>query len=161
MKNINSENLKDLLKNFYDEEQSMEFIHNMEFSEKILSATREPAPSQETIDNIKRMISKNHSHRLSWELSAAAAAILIIVSLFSVKIFYEKSDSYQSTITATQWESSNFSIDDNEFFAINTSLNDISEQMLTLSEENNNELANSIVELETDMVDLENNFWKG
>jgi hypothetical protein len=160
MKNINDENLKELLKKFYDEEHSMEFIHNMEFAEKILSATREPAPSREVIENIKRRISKGNSYKLYWELSAAAA-ILIIITLSAVNIFRDEPAHYQGTITSTQWESSNFSIDDNEFFAINNSIEDVSEQMLTLSEENNNELANSIVELETDMIDLENNFWKG
>ena len=160
MKNINDENLKELLKNFYDEEKSMEFIHNMEFAEKILNSTREPAPSQQVIDNIKRRISKSRNHLLKWELSAAAV-ILIIMTLSAVKIFNEEPASYQGTITATQWESSNFSIDDNEFFAINNGIDDISEQVLALGEENNNELSNSVIKLETDLIDLENNFWKG
>jgi hypothetical protein len=160
MKNINNENLKKLLKDFYDEEQSLDFIHSMEFAEKILSSTKEPAPSQRVIDSIKRRIAKGRNHQLRWELSAAAA-VLIITALSAVKIFNEKSAGYQGTITATQWKSSNLSIDDKDFFAINNGIDDVSEQMLTFDNESNNELSNSVVDLETDMIDLENNFWKG
>lgn len=153
--NKRNENLDKLLNGFYDKDQAEDFKANLNFTEKILDVTPCPEPSQELLNDIKNNLKKNNEYKFTlYSTIKVAAAILIIAAITLLFTANQNNTEYESVLTASIWQSNNLALDDSDLFEIENSLNDISDQLLTMEDDNGYELANSLTELEIDFVDL-------
>lgn len=170
MDNGNKINLKELFEQFLDKEQTAEAIDNISNADKLLEENPAPQPGEKLIADIKANISaKLEKHR---PLKSAVykvvsvAAVFIILAAVSVKLFQQRTARPEQVITAaiptSIWESEDLSEDDEQLAVLNTEIEDIESRLFTiqLSETSING-SSSITELETELVEINSDFWKG
>lgn len=165
-----AENLKELLKKFFDAGQVEGCLDDFQKAERLLREHPAPEPDDMLIANIKAEIAMRLPARRAeifrrrvWEAAGVAAA-LAVLALVSVRLAHEPAGqqrSYASLIPAAIWESDNIAADDTDLALFTTEIEQIRDEVLTLeSGEHTADNESTITELETELAEINSDFWK-
>ena len=183
MEGQNKENLKELFEKFGDSKRAEQAVEDVQKAERILRKQPAPEPDGELIANIKAEIARallrrkaNAFRRIAYKVAAAAAAFIILAAI-SAKLFEshpsatgrDEKDSgelerlaYASIIPAAIWESDDIATDDEDLAILAAEIEQIeSELMAWQLGENGGNGHIDVVELEMELIEINNIFWKG
>ena len=169
MKNKTSENIEELFSRFLESEQARDAADDIRKGEQLLRDNPAPEPDYILIENIKRQMAEKSIrqtraaglHKLVYRAVAVAAAIIIVL-VISQKISDNNIEvPAQMFAVETEWERNVASVD-----ATISLLSDEIEQaqnaLLGISSMTGSFNAiNSADELETDLIEISSDFWKG
>jgi len=169
MKNKTSENIEELFSRFLESKQASEAADDIRKGEQLLRDNPAPEPDYILIENIKRTMAQKSIrqtraaglHKLVYRAVAVAAAIIIVL-VISQKISDNNIEvPAQMFAVETEWERNVASVD-----ATISLLSDEIEQaqnaLLGISSMTGSFNAiNSADELETDLIEISSDFWKG
>jgi hypothetical protein len=175
MNEQNEKELKSLLEKFLDAEQSLQAAEDIRKGEQFLRGHPAPEPDAKLIADIKARITralickKAVSLRKRAYQTAAIAAVIIIAATISVKLFDKEvvesermTAASAATITEAIWEGDDISIDDLDLAVLKAEIEQMEEIMVTLQlGEDNGNGGTNITELELELSETEDDFWKG
>lgn len=165
----NEENLKEMFVAGDEAEQAIEDIRR---AERILREHPAPEPSETLINEIKSAMAERLLHRHAYVFrttayrAAVAAAAVIILAAVGVRLF-EKGGKpgkvvYASIIPTSVWESDDIAADDTDLAILNAEVEQLEGEVLALqSGEGGGNGQGAVTELETELVEIESDFWKG
>ena len=169
MNNRNDENLEELFGKFFSPEEVGQVEEDIREVEQILSENSAPKPDEELVSDIKAQVAAVLLHRAAFRQTvykvAAVAAMFLILAGVSVKLFEQQASKriqYASIMPAVLWESDNIAADDTDLAVLNAEMEQIESEAiaLRLDEKNGNGEA-GLDELETELVEIDSDFWKG
>ncbi len=172
MNNKTNENIEELFSRFLEGEDARQAADDIRKGEQILRDNPAPEPDYILIENIKRQMAQKSArqtravglHRVIYRAAAVAAAIIIVLGI-SQKISdnggrIDIGDPPIVKVKETQW--------DREVASMNASISLLSEEieqsqnaLLGISSTTGINLINSADELETDLIEIASDFWKG
>ena len=139
--------------------------------EQILRDNPAPEPDARLIISIKSQIAKELALRRAkasrWTFyRVAVAAAIIIVAGVGIKLFERGRESggmYASSIMpAAIWESANITVDDTRLGILAAAVEEIENEFTHLQEGGNSRNGEkTIEELETELIDINSDYWKG
>lgn len=165
------ENLKELFEKFFDGGQVESCLDDFQKAERLFREHPAPEPDDMLIANIKAEIAMRLPARRAeifrrrvWEAAGVAAAIAVL-ALVSVQLSHEpgrQTENYASLIPTAIWESSNIAADDADLALFTTEIEQINDEVLALeSGEHAADSDSAIAELETELAEINSDFWKG
>lgn len=166
MNDENKENLKELFEKFLDPQQARQATEDVRQGEQILSKYPAPVPDEKLVDDIKAKISKTLLHRkpTAFKYTAyriAAAAVLIVLTSISVKLF-DEAPAASVRIPAAIWESDDIAADDAELAVLTAEIEQIESELLALQlGDNGGNGSGAVTDLEMELVEINSDFWKG
>ena len=173
MREKNVENLEELFERFVDSGEAKEAAQDIIAGDRIFVENPAPAPDAALVSQIKASMSTPVEadravtfRRRVYRVAAVAAAFLIFASL-SVRI-YEPSTpprsrvTYASTIPRAIWEGHDIVADDADLATIAAAIDQIEGELLALEDgEAGIDTYDELLELESELLEIESNFWKG
>ena len=166
MSNQNEENLKDLFEKFLDPGDAEKAAEDIYKAEQYLRENPAPGPADTLIAGIKAGVSQAVLHRrkvnlyrkLAYQMVAAAAAIIVLVS---VTARLTEKNTPEKLITAST--SSKMIWNDTDLTTLTTELEQAEDDMLALhtDQNGNGHKDTELTELEINITEIRNNFWKG
>ncbi len=165
MKNENKENLKELLERFYSRQEVNEIYSDITETENLLK--RYPAPDvDETVTNhikaeIDEKLAKPAARYTTILLkTAAVAAVLFIVSFVSLSVFTPEPQAFDGTSEST---TQIFDNEDLEIAALTAEIEEVEREFssLSLNDTQTSYYSDITEDLETELIDLDTDFWKG
>jgi hypothetical protein len=169
------ENLRDLFAKFLNSEQAEQAVEDIQKGERILRGHTAPEPDGELIANIKAEIAakllhkkENAFRRIVYKTMAVAAGF-ILLSAIGVKLF-EKGRSEPerlasgSIIPKAVWESERLADDNADSATLIAEIEQIESDLLAMQlGENggNGHEAITELEMETELIEINSDFWKG
>ena len=171
MKEQNGENLRELFERFYTSEEAREAADEMQAAERILRENPAPEPSVGFLERVEskinsRLLYREHRRRFrrtAYKAVVAAAAVIVVATLW---IGLEKGGgdsplAYASIVPTAIWESDNIATDDMVLAFFTAEIEQIEGEVKAfLFGENGNGDA-GVDELEMELMEIENDFWKG
>ncbi len=169
----NEENLKGLFEKFFNSEQAERAAEDIRKGERILSEHPAPEPDGELIADMKVEIAeavirrKADAFRRTAYKAVAVAAAFIILAVISVKLFEKSGGEPERIVTASImpraiWESEDIATDDADLAILTAEIEQIEGEALALRLDENGGNGNSAVtELEIELAEINNDFWKG
>jgi len=173
--NQNSENLEELFEKFLTRQESQQAAEDIHKAEQTLAEHSAPEPDERVITGIKAEIEKSLAQRAHRRdlfrkavyRTATVAAAFIIVAAISVKLF-EKAGSdaekaiYVSKISEVIWESDDMAADDEELATLDAEIEQIQSELIALKlGENGSDGYIDLTEIETELVEINGDLWKG
>ncbi len=167
------ENLNELLGRFMDAGQAENAAEDIRAADIIFAKNHAPGPDQALVAKIKTLVSdtleihRSIAFRRRIYRVAAVAAAFIIVSALSVRIFQppvhrQGPDAYAAIIPAAVWEGDDIVADDAELATISAAIDQIQGEMLALQDgEDGLEAYDELLDLESELIEIESDFWKG
>ncbi|MFC1676701.1 hypothetical protein ACFL3G_06515 [Planctomycetota bacterium] len=147
-----------------DNNENLNELFDIQEAERILRDNPAPEPGAELIANIKAAIDqsldsrKTNTFRRTVYKVAAVAAIFFATLLINVKVLNERKivpDEVVS-VAAASWES------DEEVILLAAEIEQFEADLTALQlGENGDYEYQEIIELETELIDIDNDFWKG
>ena len=173
MNRRNEENLKDLFERFLDAEQAKEAVEDVAKAERILCEHPAPEPDGELIVNIKAEIAasllrkkENAFSRIVYKTMAVAAGFILLAAI-GVKLF-EKGRGEPERLASSSimpkavWESERLADDDVNSAALIAEIEQIESDLLAVQlGENGGNGYEAVTELETELIEINSDFWKG
>jgi hypothetical protein len=173
MNGQNEENLKELFEKFVRDEQAEQSVEDVRKGEQILRSFSAPKPDGELIADIKAEITvrllhkKENAFRRAIYKTMAVAAGFIILAVVSVKLF--KTEKVQpgvpvssSIMPKSVWESECLADDGVDSAALVAEVEQIESDLLAVQlGENGSSGYESVTELETELIEINSDFWKG
>jgi len=158
------EDIKELLEQFYEAEEAAEDIRK---GEQLFAERPAPEPGPQLIANIKAVMAAElvrrrakRQRRLFIRIAAAFAAAAIIT--LSVLYTPESQKESPRIISSSVWESENIAEADPEFSLLNDEADEIKNELLALRlGENNDYEYSEVIRLETELEEINGDFWKG
>jgi len=173
MNDRNDENLKGLFEKFLSAEQASEAVKDVVQAERILREYPAPEPDKELIADIKSKVAARLLPRqvgvfrkVARRAVAAAAAIIIILGVVSVRLFEIGGDrsggvAHASIIPKAVWESDDIAADDIDLAVFTAEVKQIEGEILVLQlGENGHNGERIVMELEIEFVEIKSDFWK-
>ena len=167
MNGEDKENLKELFEKFLNPQQTRQAAEDVRQGEQILGQYPAPVPDKELADNIKAKISETLVRRKSTAFkytaykAAAVAAVLIVLTTISVKLF-DKEPAVGVRIPSAIWESDDIAVDDAELAVLTAEIEQIESEIMALHlGENGGNGSGAITDLEMELVEINSDFWKG
>ena len=173
MSGQNEENLKDLFEKFLNSEQTEQAVKDVRNGEQILREHPAPEPDNALVADIKAKISVSLRHRktitfkhIAYRMATVAAVIIVLMAV-SVKLFEKSSSEPKKLITAsiipsTIWESDDIAADDADLAILTAEIEEIESEVLAVQlSENGNNGSVYLDELETELMEIDSDFWKG
>jgi len=171
----NRENLKDLFAEFFSADKAQKAVEDIRIGEKILGDNTAPAPEKTVIADVKvridtvllRKRADLFKHRL--RQVAAVAALFIVVGAVSIIMTFTEHTATKplqtagiAVISEVIWESNDVVEDDSDLANLTADIEQVEDELLTvqLDQAGNNE-TDSLMELETELTEIDNTFWKG
>ena len=164
-----NENLDDLLSGFYDQQQSSEFKNNLNSLQELLDADPAPRPSSQTIDKIKnaiadRLVLSQKRWRYNFVSKFAVAAVLLMVAIAGVKMIDQRPDGQIAergkAFAGNIFDEQQFS--QAEISVLTREVEQIEDSMLTIRlDEFDTYQSDSFLEIETELTEINGDFWKG
>ncbi|MDD5381734.1 MAG: hypothetical protein PHG53_08895 [Phycisphaerae bacterium] len=175
MNDETKENLNDLFGKFLDSGQVEQTIEDIQKGEQILHEHSAPKPDGELIANIKAEIAvsllhkKKNTFRRTVYRTAAVAAGFIILAIISVKLFETEKVRPERPVSSSimpkaVWESERLADDSAESAILVAEVEQIENDLLAMQfGENNGNGREAITELEieTEFMEINSDFWKG
>jgi negative regulator of sigma E activity len=164
-----NENMDDLLSDFYDQQQSGEFKNELNSLQELLDANPAPRPSSQTIDKIKsdvtdRIVLSQKSRRYNFVRKFAVAAVILMVAIAGVKMINQhparQIAESEKTFTGSIFDEQQFS--QTEIAALTREVEQIEDSMLTIRlDEFDTYQSDSFLEIDTELTEINGDFWKG
>ena len=175
MENQEKENLKKLVESFYQGEQAERVMYDLEQGEKLLSDTAEVECPSETADAVKVDIrlalrrNKARKFKVALAKAVAVAAVFILAVSFMVNYYNQlgqqtKPDSViaSNAIDSELWDSSNITKDDMELSVLSAEISELEDELLVLKYAGNSINGDTdVVDIESDLYEINNQFWEG
>ncbi len=159
------ENLEELFGRFLDEKQAKEAAEDIGKGEQILRGYPAPVPDDVLLADIKgkmaKALSKKKDNTLKeavYRVTAVAAAFIILAAI-SVKLFNQKS--IASITPLAVWESVDGAAEDAEWAVFTAMTEQIESDALSLKSCENGVQDKEVTELESDLTEMDSDFWKG
>jgi len=170
MQGQEKDELQGLFERFMDSRQAEQAAEDVRRAEELLEDNAAPQPSGELTAEIKGRIEKALTRRytpmqIAFRTAAAAAAVVILAAI-GVKLFersgVETGGGQVSAIPAAVWESDDIAADDAQLAVLADEIEEIESEItaLVLGENGGNGLINT-EELETEPIEINDDFWKG
>ena len=173
MSNDSQENLKDLIKCFYSNEETFDVLGDIELGDKLLQNNPSPKPSKKLIAAIKADISntikRSKYKALKSQMYRLTAAAAVLVILLAVSIFLDQNSTidHEQTATATVlaasiWESEDIRGDDELLALLTAEIEELERELIAVDlGELNGESVGEFDELEAELIEINTEFWKG
>ncbi|MFA5252055.1 MAG: hypothetical protein WC454_05680 [Phycisphaerae bacterium] len=173
--NSEKENLNDLFGKFLDYGQAEQAAGDIQKGERILNGYTTPKPDDELIANIKAEIAASLLHRKEnvfrkaiYKTMAVAAAFILLAAI-SVKLFEKGKVEPEKLVVGSimpkaVWESERLADDSAESATLIAEVEQIESDLLAMQlGENNGNGREAITELEieTELTEINGDFWKG
>ncbi len=174
MKRRKEENLEELFGKFVGAEEAQKAVDDIRKGEQILRDNPAPQPSDELIAGIKSEIAMSllqrqtnvlGSRKTIYKLAAVAAVIAVLIGI-SIQ-FIEKGEQTEkiyaaSLIPTSIWESDDIAADDADLAIFTAEVEQVEVEVLALQTgERNGNGQRAVTELEMELAEMENDFWKG
>ncbi len=169
----NKEDPRQLFEKFLDPEQAGQAAQDLRTGEQILVRYPAPAPDNRTIAGIKLKISgallrkrANKHKQIGYKAVVAAAAVIIVaaltITLVEKAAVESETAAYSSKIAKVIWDSDNVADDDADLALLTAEIEQIESQHLALQlSENGGNGHTEVAELETELIEINSDFWKG
>jgi hypothetical protein len=165
------ENLRELLERFFETGQVESCLDDFQKAERLFREHPAPEPDEMLIANIKAEIAMRLPARRAeifrrrvWE-AAGIAATLAVLALVGVRLSHQparQAVNYASLIPTAIWESDNLAADDADLALYTTEIEQIKDEVSALeSGEHAVDNDSAVTELETELVEINGDFWKG
>jgi len=164
------ENLIELLQRFMDEPAAQTAHEDIQAGERWLDdAPPTPAPNARLLATIKTQMAvsalRRHRMRRLFHASLAAAAAVVVLSLIGLLGPGSASRpriSYAAILPAAIWESDDITADDLDLVYFSSEIRQIEAQMRSLdAEESDTGVGGGPEELETELLAIQTELWKG
>jgi hypothetical protein len=162
-----NENIDNLLRKFYSPDQAEEIKNDFASADALFEKFPAPKPSRQTTVKIEQKIVQQLKKRkhTSWKIvlvkTAAVAASVVIISAVML-LNYNRKDSTpyaKDKQQASLWQS------DTDISTFEAEINQLENELLAinLGEENgtNGVLTDRVEQVELEIIETENTFWKG
>jgi len=159
------ENLEELFGRFLDGKEAKEAAEDIGKGEQILRRHPAPVPDNVLLADIKGKIAKALSEKNAHTFKgavyrvAAVAAAFIILATISVKLFNQKS--IASITPQAVWESVDGAAEDAEWAVFTARTEQIESDAISLKSYENGVQDKEVTELESDLTEMDSDFWKG
>lgn len=172
MKN-KKENPEEIFAQFVSDEEARTFAKDIKWGDDEFESKPAPEPSDSLLSDINAQVGfavvAEHAAntRRRFYKVIAVAAVLMFVSLISVKFFNpQKTNTNQLIHTAALskaiWQSEDIISDDAHLATLTAEINDIENQLLAIETGSFFEDGTSqIDDLESELIDIDSDFWKG
>ncbi len=169
----NKEDSRQLFAKFLDPEQAAQAAQDLRTGEQILRQYPAPGPDNRTIADIKLKISgallrkRTNKHKEIACKAVVAAAAVIIVSALTITLIEKaavesETTAYSPKIAHVIWESDNVADDDADLALLTAEIEQIESRHLALRlGENGGNGHTEVAELETELIEINSDFWKG
>lgn len=167
------ENLRDLFEKFLNSEQAEQAVKDIEKGEQILREHAAPEPDGGLIADIKAEIAARLLHRKENAFrrvvykTVAIAAGFILLAIISVKLF-EKNNvvpekvAVASIMPKAVWESECLADDGTDSATLVAEVEQIESDLFAMQfGENGSNGYEAVTELETELTEINSDFWKG
>ena len=167
------ENLEELFGQFMEGSQAQEAARDVGMGERVFADNPAPAPDVDLVRHIKANIRTALEDRRAisfrrrvYRVAAVAAAFVIFAALsvrvYENRISQQKPVGYASIMPRVIWEGNDIVADDADLATIAAAIDQIEGEMLTLDEgEGSIDAYDELLELESELVAMEGDFWKG
>jgi len=165
MNSRNDENLEELFGRFFDGKEAKEAAEDIGKGEQTLRGHPAPVPDDVLLADIKGKIvkalleKKVNTFKVAVYRVAAVAAMFIILAIISVKLFNPKS--IASITPQSVWESVDGAAEDTEWAVFTARTEQIEGDVLSLKSYENGVQDKEVTELESDLTEMDSDFWKG
>jgi len=172
MNDRNEENLKDLFEKFLDSEQAERNAEDIRKGEEILREHPAPEPDGEVIADVKAQVvrellgrERSVTKQVVYKVAAVAATFIILATV-SVKLFEKGGGPGKvvraSVMPAALWDSEDIAADDVDLAILTAEIREIEEEALALQLGGNGGNGQiDLEELETELMEIDSDFWKG
>lgn len=168
MGNRNQDNLRELFERFMGPAEAESAAQDIRDADETLKAYPAPEPRAETIVGIKLQIAtklssgRKSAHLLRRALGAAAAVIVLaILALLGRAPQTGPAISHAALIPATIWESDDISSDDMQIAYFASEIRHIEAQVHALEAGHGQDTgAGTLHEVETELMEINTDFWK-
>lgn len=167
--NDKNENLDELLSDFYDQHQSSEFKNDLNSFQDLLDANTAPRPSLQTIDKIKsaianKLVLSQKRRRYNFVRKFAIAAVVLMIAIAGVKMVNRRPDGQIAeegkAFAGNIFDEQQFS--QTEIAVLTREVEQIEDSMLTIRlDEFDTYQSDSLFEIETELTEINGDFWKG
>jgi hypothetical protein len=168
MNNSANENLRELLAGFMDEAAARQTAEDIEKGEKILGANKLPQPDERVLAEVKKSVVAALRRRRTVVfqrriLGAAVAAAVIVVSVLILMRYGNTQNSQQTrmvavSIPASVWEGA----DDADVTVLRAEIENIQSELSGAQSDDAGANGNtSVGDLETELIEVNGNMWKG
>lgn len=163
------ENLKEILNKFYADAESAKIEEEILRGERIISDNPAPQPDTRLISDIKACVRTELTRRekrtvFTYMRAAAAAAVLIVgVTVFMTHRGEQQNEPgvAQGTIPQSIWESEDLMDDDVELAMLAASIDAVEDEVLSLRFDEQSDEVINIDEVEIEVMEISDDFWKG
>jgi hypothetical protein len=167
MNNSANENLRELLAGFMDEAAARQTAEDIENGEKLLGAYSAPQPDERVLAEVKKNVVAAVRRRRTVVfqrriLTAAVAAAVIIVSGLVLMRYGNQQSSHQTrmvaaSIPASVWEGA----DDADVTVLTAEIENIQSELSGAHSDDGGNGSNDIGDLETELIEVNGDMWKG
>lgn len=174
MKDLNNENLEELLAKFYDAAEAKQAAQEIREAEQILRTSAAAGPSEALIADIKSQIARRlaqqraSARRLVFAKAVAVAAVFVILALVAVRFFNQSRPMERghspvlAMISQEVWESSDIAADDPDLATLSAQIEEVARNLLSVRlDENGDGNGEAVVDIEVKLIEIESEFWKG
>ena len=168
MNNSANENLRELLAGFMDESAARQTAENIEKGEEILGANQSPQPNERVLAEVKKNVVAALRRRRTVVFQrrmfgAAVAAAMIVISVLVLMRYGNQQNNQQTrlvaaSIPASVWEGA----DDADVTVLKAEIENIQSELSGVQSDNTGTSGNtSVGDLETELIEVNGNMWKG
>ena len=173
MNGRNEENLKEVFEKFLEPKEAEQAVEDMAQGERIFHEHPAAEPDDELIADIKMKISGALLHkktvafrRIVYKTAVVAAAVILLAAI-GTRLFERggggsKRVATASIIDGVIWESERLAADDADLATVAAEIEQIEDEVLALQlGETGGNGGKAVTELEIELIEINNNFWKG
>ena len=165
MNNSANENLRKLLAGFMDEAAARQTAEDIEKGEEILGANRAPQPDERVLAEVKKNVVAALRQRRTVVfqrriLTAAVAAAVIVASVLVMMRYGNTPAGNQQTrlIASSVWEGA----DDADVTVLKAEIENIQSELSgAQSDDNSGNGSTAVGDLETELIEVNGDMWKG
>ena len=174
MKNQNEENLEELFGKFFSEQEAKEAAGQLKKIEQALQDNPTPSPCKGLIANINSQIIRELDkrrqiafRRLVYKVATVAAAV-IILTIFSIKSSENKQVKPTTLLAAIEivptevWNGEDITENDADLLTLAAEIEQAEKEILAMRfDEAAANGTNELAEIEIELMEIDNDFWKG
>ena len=167
MNNSANENLRELLAGFMDESAARQMAEDIEKGEEILGASQSPQPNERVLAEVKKNVAAALRRRQTVVfqrriLGAAVAAAVIVVSVLALIQYGDAQNKQQNraiaaSIPARVWEGA----DDADVTVLRAEIENIQSELSEAQSDDTGNGNTAVGDLETELIEINGDMWKG
>ncbi|MFH1613931.1 MAG: hypothetical protein ABIG61_02450 [Planctomycetota bacterium] len=164
------ENLEELLRRFYRPGESDEVLREIRAGDEIMRSYAGPEPDEELVKQIKADVAEGLKLRRAKSVrvrvyEAAAAIAVTVAAVWIGVLFFEGLGSEETArlrVPDTVWESEDLMADDAELSTLAAEMEEIERSMRAIClGESEGSNGDALVDIELELIEVQENFWKG